>query len=65
MANKRPNYLPTPKQIREECEAIQATWSERERYMRQYGRRDRTRSDATDFSVPYTVSVEMETTDDT
>jgi hypothetical protein len=29
-----PQYMPTPEQIAEECLAIQATWSEQERYGR-------------------------------
>lgn len=32
-------YLPTPEQIRQECELIQATWSESER-LKRAGRRE-------------------------
>ena len=33
---QHPWYLPTPEQIRQECDRIQATWTETERRQRKY-----------------------------
>ena len=57
---QNPWYLPTPEQIREECDQIQATWSETERRQRRYAIPEELVNRMTRWTPPVVSTAELE-----